>query len=155
MLRKSSKELPDLAPATAYPERSQSLTPDSTGLIRPQIGAVLAARILAFRTVAPLASRQAANLGRAPHRSVRRHTTPSKVLTMSTYARSLHAKDSAEGHTSMLATVRAELADHYVEVEPEGLSLARLGCIYIAGFREATNRLTDGLRALLRLRAAH
>lgn len=74
---------------------------------------------------------------------------------MSKYTRSLHVKDSIADSQSMLAKVQAEMAEHYVEVEAEGLSLARLCCIYLAGAREARLRTLHGIRSLFRLRTAH
>lgn len=74
---------------------------------------------------------------------------------MSKYTRSQHVKDSIVSSHSMLAKVQSELADRYVEVEREGISLARLGCIYLAGAREASSRTMHSLRSLFGLRHAH
>lgn len=74
---------------------------------------------------------------------------------MSRYTRSQHVKDSIDTSRSMLAKVQAEMSEHYVEVETDGISLARLGCIYLAAAREAWARMLHSLRSLLRLRPAH
>jgi hypothetical protein len=74
---------------------------------------------------------------------------------MSKYTRSQHVKDSIVSTQSMLSKVQAELADRYVEVEREGISLARLVCIYLAGAREARIRTVHSLRSLFGLRHAH
>ena len=57
--------------------------------------------------------------------------------------------------TSMLATVRAELAGDYVEVAVEGISFGRLLCIYVAGAEEAKHRILHALRSFLRIHPAH
>ena len=74
---------------------------------------------------------------------------------MSRYTRSRHTKDSLSHAQPMLAKVQGEMAKHYVEVEMEGISLARLGCIYLAGAREVKDRMLTGVRSLLRLTPAH
>jgi hypothetical protein len=74
---------------------------------------------------------------------------------MSKYTRSRHAKDTVHNTQSMLAKVQSELADRYVEVEAEGLSFTRLACIYIAGAREARDRMLEGVRSLFGLKHAH
>lgn len=74
---------------------------------------------------------------------------------MSTYTRSQHVKDSIDGTRSMLTKVQAEMAERYVEVETDGISLARLGCVYLASAREAKHRMLHGVRSLLRLTPAH
>ncbi len=74
---------------------------------------------------------------------------------MSRYTRSRHIKDSLSNTQPMLVKVQSEMAERYVEVEVEGVSLARLGCIYLAGAREAKERMLAGVRSLLRLTPAH
>lgn len=74
---------------------------------------------------------------------------------MSRNTRNHHVKDSINTTQSMLAKVRTEMADHYVEVEADGISLVRLGCIYLAGAREARLRMLHSVRSLFRLRTAH
>ncbi len=65
------------------------------------------------------------------------------------------SKDASQNAQSLLATVEAEWAERYVEVEVEGISLSRFVCIYAAGFREARERMANGLRTLFRLTPAH
>ncbi len=55
----------------------------------------------------------------------------------------------------MLAKVQAELADRYVEVEIEGLTLKRLGCIYVAAARQTKFRMLEGVRSFFHLNPAH
>ncbi len=74
---------------------------------------------------------------------------------MSKSTRSQHVKDSLVNTHSMLSKVQTELADHYVEVEHDGISLARFVCIYIAGAREAGSRSLHSIRSLFGLRHAH
>lgn len=55
----------------------------------------------------------------------------------------------------MLAKVQAEWADRYVEVEVEGLTLKRLGCIYLAAAQQTRFRMLQGVRSLFHLNPAH
>ncbi len=62
----------------------------------------------------------------------------------------------AAGSTaSMLAKVQSEWIDRYVEVEIEGLTLKRLGCIYVAAVRQTKLRMLAGVRSFFHLNPAH
>ncbi len=74
---------------------------------------------------------------------------------MSRYTRSRQTKNSISLAQPMLAKVQSEMAEQYVEVEIEGISLARLGCIYLTGARELKDRMFAGVRSLFRLSPAH
>ena len=132
----------------------------------------LAARILSFRTVpfsAPMAAparrsalAPALQYDAAPDstlvasRSARRSRSNScKVLLLSRNMRHRHPRLSRPDLPSMLSKVQAEMGNHYVEIETGGLSLARLGCIYLAGAREARDRFVSSVRALFRLSPIH
>ena len=78
-----------------------------------------------------------------------------KVLPMSSLAQRLSAKDSLESTHSMFTKVQSELADRYVEVEIEGLTLRRLGCIYIAAAQQTRFRMLQGVRSFFHLNPAH
>ena len=56
---------------------------------------------------------------------------------------------------SILAQVQTEWAHHYVEVEVGGLTLKRLGCIYIAALRQTRLRMLEGVRSFFHLNPAH
>lgn len=74
---------------------------------------------------------------------------------MSRYTHSRHVKNSFANAQTVLAKVQAELPERYVEVEVEGISLMRLSCVYLAGFREAKERVLQGVRSIFRLNPAH
>lgn len=74
---------------------------------------------------------------------------------MSSLAQRLSAKDSLESTHSMFTKVQAELTDRYVEVELEGLTLRRLGCIYIAAAQQTRFRMLQGMRSFFHLNPAH
>ncbi len=74
---------------------------------------------------------------------------------MSKPTRKPQLKDSLSDAKSILVTVEVELAERYVEVEIDGLSFTRLVCIYIAGAREARDRMANGISKLLRPHPAH
>ncbi len=67
----------------------------------------------------------------------------------------LTATDAVSPTRSMLAKVQSEWADRYVEVEVEGLTLRRLGCIYLAAAQQARLRMLGGVRSFFHLNPAH
>lgn len=74
---------------------------------------------------------------------------------MSQYTRSRQIRDTVVRAQSMLTKVESEMSDGFVEVEIHGLSFTRLACIYVAGAREAKDRMLHGVRSLFRLNPAH
>lgn len=66
-----------------------------------------------------------------------------------------YSTGSVETSPSMLAKVQAEWADRYVEVEIEGLTLKRLGCIYLAAVQQTRIRMLQGVRSFFHLNPAH
>ena len=74
---------------------------------------------------------------------------------MSKHTRKPQLKDSLSNARTILAKVEVELAERCLEVEIEGLSFTRLVCIYIAGAREARDRMANSISKLLRLHPAH
>ena len=122
-----------------------------------QIGAGLAARVIAFRSAVPSGhARMAAGLTAQPAAlSQRTPFYPKKVLSMSKQSRHRQVQSHLHKAQATLAQVESELVNDYVEVELTGISFVRLACIYYAGFREAKSRMTDGVRSLFRLTPAH
>lgn len=94
-----------------------------------------------------------------PQYSWRQKTSHSyKVLPMFSLAHDFPSTESlatAGSTASMLAKVQSEWAHHYVEVEIEGLTLKRLGCIYIAALRQTRFRMLEGVRSFFHLNPAH
>ncbi len=74
---------------------------------------------------------------------------------MSTIAQRFTSTDSLTSAPDMLAKVQSEWVDHYVEVEIEGLTLKRLGCIYFAAAQQTRFRMLQGLRSFFHLNPAH
>ena len=63
-------------------------------------------------------------------------------------------KDHIANTHAILAKIETELAQGYVEVEMEGISFTRLVFIYVAGAREARDRMLNSVRSLFRLHPA-
>ena len=82
---------------------------------------------------------------------------PSSAHTSDSAIRDSITRDSAtrESASAMFAKVQSELADRYVEVEVEGLTLRRLGCIYLAAVQGTRIRMLQGVRSLFHLNPAH
>ena len=121
----------------------------------------MAAQIIVFRSkpsATPPVARTRVVTGPGPTlKRNQQHTfrSPAKVLSMSQYTRTRQFQESVSQAQTMLTKVESEMVDGYVEVEAEGLSLTRLACIYIAGAREAKDRMLQGVRTLFRFNPAH
>lgn len=120
----------------------------------------MSARVLAFRSVALATRPQTAGaLATAPRAFVRPiHSSSAKVLTMSRPMR--HRESTRESNSSLptseiLARLQAELAEGYMEVPVEGITLKQLIGVYAELFREGRERMFDSIRSLFRLHPAH
>lgn len=74
---------------------------------------------------------------------------------MFSLTRDRSSASSLESNPSMLSKVQGEWADRYVEVEIEGLTLKRLGCIYLAAAQQTKIRMLQGVRSFFHLTPAH
>ena len=117
----------------------------------------MAAQVIAFRSAA-ISGRTRPAVGFNPTRtgpSQRTPFYPTKVLSMSKQSRNRQVKAHLSKAQATFAKVEAELQQDYVEVELTGISFLRLACIYVAGAREAKQRMAGGVRSLFRLTPAH
>ena len=116
----------------------------------------MAARVLAFRSATPAGRPQTAGaLATAPRAYERRSPHPSpKVLTMSKQKRH-RATNQLPSAQAVLARIEAELAEGYIEVEPEGITPREFFALYLALVREGCDHLLGGVRSLFRLNPAH
>ena len=117
----------------------------------------MAARVITFRSaLLPAKDDACTHIGSRPQYRTRQLTSHSyKVLPMFSPAHQSSVTDSVDSTPSMLAKVQAEWADRYVEVEIEGLTLKRLGCIYIASVQQTRLRMLQGVRSIFHLNPAH
>lgn len=117
----------------------------------------MAARVITFRSaLLPAKDEVCIHLGSLPQYSTRQLTYDSyKVLPMFNHARESSSTSPVASAPSMLAKVQAEWADRYVEVEIEGLTLKRLGCIYLAAAQQTRLRMLHGVRSIFHLNPAH
>ncbi len=117
----------------------------------------MAARVITFRSaLLPAKDDACLHTGSLPQHRTRQLTSDSyKVLPMFSPAHDVHATASLDSTPSMLAKVQTEWADRYVEVELEGLTLKRLGCIYLAAVQQTRLRMLQGVRSIFHLNPAH
>ncbi len=122
----------------------------------------MAARVITFRSaLLPAKDEACLHVDSLPQYRARQLTADSyKVLPMFSPAqfspaRESFATDPIHATPSMLAKVQAEWADRYVEVEIEGLTLKRLGCIYLAAVQQTRFRMLQGVRSIFHLNPAH
>ena len=116
----------------------------------------MAARVLAFRSAAPAHRPQTAGALATAPRPYPRHTPhpPPKVLIMSNQKHN-RAPVSLSSPQNVRARIAAELAQGYVEVAPEGVTVQEFSALYLALVREGYDHLLDGVRSLFRLHPAH
>ena len=117
----------------------------------------MSARVITFRSaLLPAKDDVCINFATLSPRRTRQMTSASdKVLPMFSLAHDLSSPHTVASTDSMLATVQAEWADRYVEVEIEGLTLKRLGCIYVAAVQQTKLRMLQGVRSFFHLNPAH
>ena len=116
----------------------------------------MSARVISFRSALHPATLSGGDHGSPLHFSTRHQSSISdKVLPMSRPAQTPSFTNDQENSRAMFAKVQSELADRYVEVEIEGLTLRRLGCIYLAAVQGTRIRMLQGVRSLFHLNPAH
>ena len=89
------------------------------------------------------------------HRTRQMTSDSDKVFPVFNPTQGLSSTDASASSLSMLAKVQAEWADRYVEVEIEGMTLKRLGCIYLAAVQHTRIRMLQGVRSFFHLNPAH
>ncbi len=68
---------------------------------------------------------------------------------------STRESDNSLPTSEILARLRAEMAEGYIEVPVEGVTFKQLIGVYAELFREGRDRMFDSIRSLFRLHPAH